>query len=197
MRTSDLEQAGPARIVTYSQNMFSRNFTLGQIRDTLTFRLRTPASGWNGNDPAIYTGPVLSADHTEFVAAVYDGRISRLYVDGKPVAQADLSAKRPHLSRRILFWLPRSIPIHGIELGASEAFLSGLFALGIFALGGVPRSLWMRFGAGALAGSVIGGMIWILGISESSLGMRILLECVAAGIVIAASVRHSDRPEPA
>jgi hypothetical protein len=187
-RTNDLEQAGPARIITYSHNVFTRNFTLGQIRNTLTFRLRTPSSGWNGSDPAIYTGAVLSPDHTAFVAAVYDGRISRLYVDGKSVAQADLGAKRPHLSRRILSWLPRSIPVRGIELGGSEGFLSGLLALGIFALCGVPRSPWMRLGAGALAGAAIGGFIWIFGISELLLAIRIVLECIGAGMVIAASI---------
>jgi hypothetical protein len=51
MSTGNLEQIGPARIVTYSRNAHARNFTLGQVRDTLTFRLRTPASGDNGTDP--------------------------------------------------------------------------------------------------------------------------------------------------
>ena len=45
MQTNNLEQTGPARIVTYSLDPLSRNFTLGQIGNTLTFRLRTPSSG--------------------------------------------------------------------------------------------------------------------------------------------------------
>jgi len=90
MRTNNLEQTGPARILTYSQDPSNRNFTLGQIRNTLTFRLRTPTSGLNGTNPALYPGPVLSLNRTAFVAVVYDGRISRLYVDGKLVAHADL-----------------------------------------------------------------------------------------------------------
>jgi VanZ like family/Concanavalin A-like lectin/glucanases superfamily len=193
MRTSNLEQSGPARIITYSQDAFKRNFTLGQIRDTLTFRLRTPASGSDGTNPALYSGPVLSRNRTSLVAAVYDGRISRLYVDGKSVAQVDVGAKRPHLPRRVLLWLPGSIPIREIELGASETFLSGLFALGIFGLGGVPRRPSMRFFAGAAAGAAIGGTIWIFGVSEPGLGIRILLECVAGGLVIAASVDPPPR----
>jgi VanZ family protein len=188
MRPGDLEQSGPARIITYSQSAFSRNFTLGQIHNTLTFRLRTPASGGNGTNPALFSGPVLSVNHTSFVAAVYDGRISRLYVDGNLVAQADLGAKRPHLPRHVLAWLPKSIPIREIELGASEALLSGLLAIGIFALVGVPEQPSIRFLAGALAGLAIGATIWIFGVSAPGLGMRILLECVAGGLVIAASV---------
>ncbi|HEX9200677.1 MAG TPA: VanZ family protein [Acidobacteriaceae bacterium] len=53
MRTSNLEQTGPARIITYSQDRTHRNFTLGQIRNSLSFRLRTPESGTNGNDPSL------------------------------------------------------------------------------------------------------------------------------------------------
>ena len=197
MRTNNLEQTGPARILTYSQDSFNRNFTLGQIHDTLTFRLRTPTSGLNGTNPALYSGPVLSVNHTAFVAAVYDGRISRLYVDGKLVAHADLGAKRPRLPRRLLFWLPREMPIREIELGAAESLLSGLFTLGIFALGGVPRRPSMRWLVGAVAGVAIGGAVWIFGVSEPRLGMRILLESVAAGLVVAASVEsETEGREP-
>ena len=121
LRTSNLDQSGPARIITYSQDPGNRNFTLGQIHDTLTFRLRTPISGANGANPALYSGPVLSVGRPAFVAAVYDGRISRLYVDGKLVAHADLGARRPRLPRRVLAWLPREMPIREIELGASES----------------------------------------------------------------------------
>ena len=98
----------------------NRNFTLGQIGNTLTFRLRTPASGINGVSPALYTGPVLSLDKTSFVAAVYDGRASRLYVDGKQVAHTDLATRRPRLPNRIMPWLPGSLPIREIELCGAE-----------------------------------------------------------------------------
>ncbi len=188
LRTNNLDQRGPARIITYSQDPGDRNFTLAQIHDTLTFRLRTPASGSNGANPALYSKPVLSLNRTAFVAAVYDGRISRLYVDGKLVAHADLGARRPRLPRRLLYWLPRDMPIREIELGASESLLSGLFALGIFALTGVPRRRSTRLFVGAVAGLAIGATVWIFGVSEPRLGVRILLECMAAGLVIATSV---------
>jgi VanZ like family/Concanavalin A-like lectin/glucanases superfamily len=197
LETNNLDQRGPARIITYSRDPGNSNFTLGQIHDTLTFRLRTPASGANGANPALYSGPVLSPGHPVFVAAVYDGRISRLYVDGKLVAHADLGAERPRLPRRILPWLPREIPIREIELGASEALLSGFFSLGIVALAGAPPRHSTRVLLGALGGLAIGGTVWIFGISEPRLGVRILLECVAAGMVIAASVETELRdPAP-
>jgi VanZ family protein len=188
MRPNNLEQGGPARIVTYSQNPSSRNFTLGQIGNTLTFRLRTPASGINGVNPALYTGPVLSVNNTSFVAAVYDGRVSRLYVDGKRVAQTDLAARRPRLPRRILPWLPNSLPIREIELCGAEILLSGLLAIGIFSWGGVPERRWIRYFIGASAGVVIGAIVWVFAVSNPGLGFRILMECVGAGLVISASV---------
>ena len=195
MRPDNLEQSGPARIVTYSQSPANRNFTLGQIGNTLTFRLRTPASGINGVSPALYTGPVLSLDKTSFVAAVYDGRASRLYVDGKQVAQADLATRRPRLPNRIMPWLPGSLPIREIELCGAEILLSGLLAIGIFSWSGVPERRWTRYFIGAAAGAVIGAIVWVFAVSSPGLGFRILVECVGAGLVISASIETLEADE--
>ena len=202
LRPDNLEQTGPARIVTYSQDWMYRNFTLAQIRNTLTFRLRTPASGLNGANPALYTGPVLSLDHTSFVAAVYDGHISSLYVDGKLAAHTNLGAQRPRLPHRILPLLPGPLPIREIELCGAEVILSGLFSVGIFALWGVPRRPLHRALLGAVAGSAIGAIVWVFAVSEPGLGIRILLECVGAGLFISTSVGEDTEsgkipPQPA
>jgi VanZ family protein len=197
IRTNNLEQNGPARIVTYSQDSLNRNFTLGQIQNTLTFRLRTPASGANGTSPALYSGPVLARNRTAFVAAIYDGRVSTLYVDGRRIAQVDLGAKTPRLPGRILRHLPGSLPVREIELSVSEILLSALFALGLFAVTGTPRRRSVRIFVGVLAGVAIGGTIWIFGISERDLGIRVLLECVAAALAVAASVEQRAAEEPA
>jgi hypothetical protein len=192
MRPDNLDQSGPARIVTYSQSPANRNFTLGQIGNTLTFRLRTPASGINGVSPALYTGPVLSLDKTSFVAAVYDGRTSRLYVDGKQVAHTDLATRRPRLPKRIMPWLPGSLPIREIELCGAEILLSGLLAIGIFSCCGVPERRWIRYFIGAVAGVVVAAIVWVFAVSNPELGLRILAECVGAGLVISCSVKRTQ-----
>jgi len=197
LRPNNLEQTGPARIVTYSQDWRLRNFTLAQMRDTLTFRLRTPASGLNGTEPALYSGPVLSLDHVSFVAAVYDGRISRLYVDGKLAAHTDLGAHRPRLPHRTWAWLPGSLPIHQIELCGAEIILTGLFSVGVFALWGVPRRPLHRYLVGAAAGTAIGAIVWVFAVSEPGLGIRILLECVAAGLFTSTAIaEETDSLKP-
>jgi hypothetical protein len=195
MRTSNLEQTGPARIITYSQDRTHRNFTMGQIRNSLSFRLRTPESGANGNDPSLISGPVLSLNRTFIVAAVYDGRFSKLYVDGNSVGQVDLGAKRPRLPKRISAWLPGSLPIREMELGGAQMLFSGLLSLGIIALVGIPRQPSTRLFAGAMAGAAIGGTTWVFAVSEPSLGIRILLECVTAGLVTVASVEAGTADE--
>lgn len=56
----NIEQNGTARIVTYSDNIFGRNFTLGQGRynqggDRWQFRLRTTENVRDGSSPALVT----------------------------------------------------------------------------------------------------------------------------------------------
>ena len=53
-------QAGPARIVTLSQNHTARNFTLGQEENIYEMRLRTTATSANGL-PSLQTGAVADA----------------------------------------------------------------------------------------------------------------------------------------
>jgi hypothetical protein len=188
MQTADLEQSGPARIVTNSHDAWGRNFTLGQNRSGLTFRLRTPATGGNGVDPALYTGPVLEANRTMQVAAVYNGRFSSLYVDGRLEAQTDLGARRPRLPKRVLMSMREALPLREIELVAAEILLSGLLAIGVFGMVGVPRRRSVRYLLGAVAGAMIAAILCTFAVSQPWLALGITLESVAAGLVIAASV---------
>jgi len=85
-------QHGPARIVTFSRDPFSRNFDLGQEEDRIVFRVRTPVSGPNGQATRAETDAALEAGRSARVIATYDGGIARIYVDGKPRARANLAA---------------------------------------------------------------------------------------------------------
>ncbi len=197
MRTNNLEQSGPARIVTYSLNPVSRNFTLGQIGNTLTFRLRTPGSGLNGAEPALYSRPVLSLGHTSwsrrFTMGVFQGCTWTASWWQKRI----LAHKDPGYRDAARIGFRAQLPIREIELGGAEILLSGLFTIGIFALCGVPVRPLSRFLLGCVAGGAIGAMVWVFGVSNPGLGTRILLECVAAGWLISASVENETAPMPA
>lgn len=85
----DLEQGGPARIVSLSLGTGARNFTLGQEKTQYIFRLRT--SELLPGTPEVKSDENYVEPVRQHVAVTYaDGRV-RLYVDGEVVHEA----KRP------------------------------------------------------------------------------------------------------
>lgn len=71
--TADLEQGGPARIVTISEDALLRNLTLGQEGNDLVIRFRSFLTGENGTSPQIvFPGFFTNSDPVEFVVT-YDG----------------------------------------------------------------------------------------------------------------------------
>lgn len=96
-----MDQTGPARIVTFSTDPGTRNFTLGQQDDRLIFRLRTPATGPNGTNPETAVGRLKAAGRTHHVLVTY--RPGRLlgWIDGDKTLDSiavlgDFSNWEPH-----------------------------------------------------------------------------------------------------
>ena len=80
-------QDGPARIVSISQDPFTRNFTLGQVDTALSARFRTSDTSANGR-PDLFTSADVVDDallHVVFTRAA-DG-ISRIYKNGNLVVE--------------------------------------------------------------------------------------------------------------
>lgn len=101
---ANLNQDGPARIVSLSADPFRRNISVSQSRAEIDLRVRTPRTGLNGYlIPMRTTGGVL-ARGWHHVAVVNDrGRI-RLYVDGPPARiDIDLSTVSTMIFRRQWF----------------------------------------------------------------------------------------------
>ena len=95
-----VEQSGPARIVTFSSDTGSRNFTLGQEGGALVFRLRTPRTGANGANPQVTLCTVPVGKTTHVLVSYRPGRLV-CYRDGEPVldtdaVQGDLSNWQAH-----------------------------------------------------------------------------------------------------
>lgn len=89
---ANTSQAGPARIVSFSRDTEHRNFDLGQEQGRLIMRVRTPVSGLNGQNFHAETLPVLNPRTEVFVVATYDGRVSRIFVNGELYGRSDLAA---------------------------------------------------------------------------------------------------------
>ena len=82
LKTDSLQQGGPARIVSFSRGSMSRNFTLGQSGNGLSFRLRTTETDRNGMYPSLLVPQVFDDQRFQHLAVVYDGGRVQLYVDG-------------------------------------------------------------------------------------------------------------------
>jgi glycopeptide antibiotics resistance protein len=125
LRPQNLQAEGPARIVSLSSNPFERNFTLGQERDALHFRVRTPFTGENGIRPALTAERCLRDDRSQVVIAVCDGRGSRLYLDGKLLEKIYFA--RSSLLLPAVFGLRSTFAWDVIFLGLGWAFFSITF----------------------------------------------------------------------
>jgi len=145
LRSADLEQRGPARIVSLSRDLEHRNFTLAQDGRDLVFRVRTPAVGPNGMRPHAVTfdAGLTRAEHR--VTAVFDGSESRIFRDGHCRGDAWIA-------------LARGSGPGGGAVGLPVAALVALAALVARALVRRPLS---RAGALVVA-SLGGGSAWIL-----------------------------------
>ncbi len=84
--SDDPQQRGPARIVSISADAERRNVTLGQEKDALIIRLRTPAGGENGQKPEILAPGVFTDGRLQRIVVAYDAPNLRVSVDGDEYA---------------------------------------------------------------------------------------------------------------
>jgi hypothetical protein len=95
-----LDQTGPAQIITFSSSALSRNFTLGQERDKLIFRLRTPRTGDNGYNPEVTVCPIPDGPPLHVVITYRPGQLMG-FINGQEVyrgesVQGDFASWAPH-----------------------------------------------------------------------------------------------------
>jgi len=146
-RTRDENQSGPARIAGYSKSPYAQNFSLGQENREIIFRLRTRTTVPGGFYPQTRTRPLLERNRRTFVAATYDGRNVRVFVDGRYEARVNLCAH----GRRSPFLSDSGLP-------ASAAFVGALF--GVVWVGAL--GWWRpRYGLCGALGGLAGGLIFL------------------------------------
>lgn len=97
---ANVTQEGPARIVTFSSDPATRNFTLGQQHAQLILRLRTPQTGLNGINPEVNLCSI-EADRSHHVVVTYAAGHLVCYLDGAKVLETsavpgDFSNWTPH-----------------------------------------------------------------------------------------------------
>lgn len=85
IETRNVSQKGPARIVSYSLNKGLRNFTLGQDKQDLEFRLRTRQNDLNGAHPSVRVKKLFRAGVAQHLAVTYDYARENVFLDGQNV----------------------------------------------------------------------------------------------------------------
>jgi hypothetical protein len=84
---ANTNQFGPARIVSFSIDPYHRNFTLGQDRDRLVLRLRTPSTGENGMRPETRLCQIQAGRRQHVLVSYRDGSVV-CYLDGREVTRS-------------------------------------------------------------------------------------------------------------
>lgn len=79
--TADLQQIGPARIISISNDPFHRNLTVSQAGDSLSIRLRTPLTGENGLWPELIIPKVFQDTNPHRMIIAYNGVDLAVYID--------------------------------------------------------------------------------------------------------------------
>ncbi len=116
--TSDPTQSGPARIISLSGDSFQRNFTLGQEKTNLVFRLRTPITGINGTNAVLSVPDVFSDTKLRHLVLTYKRQILNLYVDN--VQQVQSLQLTPDVT---LFRYLLPFEAHSIDLTRTNIFI--------------------------------------------------------------------------
>ena len=90
LQTEDLNQIGPARILTFSINPSLRNFTVGQSQDKLVVRLRTSRTDFNGIYPHLIIDHAFNNKGLQHFVIMYDFVEQRVYINGELKAQSEV-----------------------------------------------------------------------------------------------------------
>ena len=102
LNPANLVQAGPARIISLSNNANQRNFTLAQSKDKLVFRLRTTDNDENGTKPEMTIGALVAQKRQHVIVSYLPGKLSA-WLDGKLVCESQ------QLSGELRQWTPMNL----------------------------------------------------------------------------------------
>ena len=82
--TDNLDQDGPARIISFSNDATHRNFTFGQDGNRFAMRIRTPRTGTNALGGEFHFGKIESGKPMHVIVSYFPGNVY-CYIDGKLV----------------------------------------------------------------------------------------------------------------
>ncbi len=146
VRPANLDQEGPARIVTLSRDTGERNFTLGQEHDRYIVRLRTTETGPNGTPPLEAPEGSLTTELAHVVYTRADDGTARLYIDGEEVATLQVGGDLSSWSEDYRLGLAN-------ELTRDRTWLGSISLVAVYSRALGPEEVALNFQAGPDAGA--------------------------------------------
>lgn len=142
VKPENVQQAGPARIVSLSADASRRNFTLGQDGAKLDVRLRAEATSENGLPSLSSAAGSLKTELTHVVYTRNVGGEATLYLNGKPGAAKKLDGKLTNWSDDFRLILAN-------EAGGDRAWRGELHLVAIYSRALSEQEVAQNFAAGA------------------------------------------------
>ncbi len=146
MQTDNLQQDGPARLLTMSQDSSSRNFTLGQEAAAIQGRLRTTSGTTNGMPAIESSSTTLTRNITHIAYTRSRAGITQLFVDGKQVASGKSAGTMENLDDSFHFAL-------GNELSGDRGWQGTLRLVAVYNRALSGAEIIQNFKAGPTGGS--------------------------------------------
>ena len=141
---ANLEQEGPARIVSLSRNSTERNFTLGQEADRYDFRLRTLGTSNNGVPSTRSSEDSLALKPTHVVYTRSSSGKAVLYLDGRPDSEEAIEGTTYNWHGQFPLSLAN-------EINAQRPWLGTLHLVAIYSRTLLPTEIAAHFRAGPRA----------------------------------------------
>ena len=126
LQTEDLNQTGPARILSYSINTALRNFTVGQWRDQLVVRLRTTKTNLNGTSPQLIIADTFNSKSFQYLVITYNLSEQRVYINGEQKARSDV------LKGNFSNWDPSCKLVIGNEVTGNRPWRGKIYYVAVF-----------------------------------------------------------------
>ena len=126
LQTEDLNQFGPARILSYSLNPALSNFTIGQSRDQLVVRLRTTDTNLNGTNPQLNIAAAFNYRSLQNMVIIYDLSEQRVYINGEQRARSNV------LKGDFSNWDPSCSLVIGNEVTGRRAWKGKIYYVAVF-----------------------------------------------------------------
>jgi len=125
-QTENLDQIGPAKIISYSIDPPLCNFTVGQWRDKLVVQLRTTKTNLYGRNPHLDIPDVFTSQGLKHMVIMYNLSEQKVYINGVQKVRSDI------LKGDFSNWDPSCKLVIGNEVSSNKPWIGKIYYAAIF-----------------------------------------------------------------